>query len=53
MARHLPSTALLNLGDVELEEVVQPLNEFLSVRKKRKSLASNPKKLPAGSQTML
>lgn len=34
MARHLPSTALLNLGNVELEEVVQPLNKFLSARKK-------------------
>lgn len=25
----LPSSALLNLGDVELEQAVEPLNEFL------------------------
>jgi hypothetical protein len=27
----VPSTALLDLGDVQLEEVVQPCDEFLSV----------------------
>lgn len=27
----VPSTTLLNLGNVELEEAVQPCNEFLSV----------------------
>jgi hypothetical protein len=28
---YLPSTTLLNFGDVELEEAVEPCNEFLSV----------------------
>jgi hypothetical protein len=28
-ARDLPSTALLNLGDVELQQAVQPIHEFL------------------------
>lgn len=27
----LPSTALLNLGNVELQQTVEPLHEFLSV----------------------
>ena len=27
----VPSTTLLNLGNVELQEAVQPLNEFLSI----------------------
>ena len=29
--QNLPCAALLDLGDVELEEAVQPLNEFLPV----------------------
>jgi hypothetical protein len=31
----VPCTALLDLGDVELEEVVQPCDEFLSARNAR------------------
>ena len=30
-ARNVPGTALFDFGDVELEEVVQPGDEFLSV----------------------
>lgn len=46
---HIPGAALLNLGDVELKEVVQPLNKLLPVvvesvsLVRRVSLACNPK----------
>lgn len=38
-ARDLPSSALLDLGDVELQKAVQPLDEFLSVKRAIVSVA--------------
>lgn len=42
MASIIPGSTLLDLGDVQLEEVVQPCQEFLSVEKPQLVARSMP-----------